>query len=164
MPAPMMGAGAAAAGFVGGALFAVPTLFGLLPAGPLVAGAVAIAIVAGGAAFGGFLGALLHARVMPSLGVAAISAGGAILGASAGAALGALAMSADSSTGFLIAIGGSALGGLAGAAAGGALGVWLVSPSEAQSDDTAPETTAPDVPAPATSQHALDEAHGNVRS
>lgn len=146
----LVSAGAAAAGFVGGALLAMPTLFSVLPlGGPLIAAPVAIAIVGAGAGFGGFLGALMHARLLPSLGAGGITFGAVALGAGAGVGAAAfLTSSADTTTVFLAALAAGALGGLTGAALGGAWGTWLVSAPLSAADPALPAAPAASAPAP----------------
>lgn len=129
-------AGASAAGFVGGMLVAMPTLLSLLPvAGPYVAASVAALMLAGGAAFGAFVGELAYAPIGSSALVAATGAAGALLGLFGGGALGGLLGAAVESqprggaTAILGALAGGVIGGIAGAAGGGAAGsAWLTPP------------------------------------
>jgi hypothetical protein len=118
-------AGAAAAGFVGGALIAVPALFSLLPLGVFVAAPLALLALGGGAALGAFVGELPFGRVGTSAVVAGIAASGALVGTTSGALVGGFFGGNDTGL-FVGALVGGALGGLVGAAsAGGLSSLWL---------------------------------------
>lgn len=129
-------AGASAAGFVGGALLAVPFMSALIgPLGLEVALAVGLPTLALGAAFGAFVAELGSARFSTSLAVSGIAGGGALLGTAggmvAGFGIGTLAQTkADDPAPLLGAMVGGALGGLAVGAASGGLGALWLTPDE----------------------------------
>lgn len=124
LEAPSVVAGASVAGFVGGALFALPAVLALANPtgfGPVAAFGAGALAVAAGAAFGAFLGELSYARLWPS----SIVAGIAALGAATGAVVGGLAGAAVSNGGaggvLFSALVGAAIGGVGSSAAAGAL-------------------------------------------
>lgn len=123
-------AGASAAGFVGGALFAVPLMLSL-PFGVEVALAVGLPALAFGAAFGAFVAELGVARLSTSFAVSSFAGGGALLGSGvglvAGFGVGALVKREPSDPAPILgAIVGGALGGIGGTAVSGGLGaLWL---------------------------------------
>jgi hypothetical protein len=127
-------AGASAAGFVGGALFAVPLMLSQ-PFGVEVGLAIGLPAFALGAAFGAFVAELGYARLSTSFGVAGFAGGGALLGGGlgvvAGFGVGSLAKGAPNDPAPILgAIAGGALGGIGGAALSGGLGALWLTPDE----------------------------------
>lgn len=127
-------AGASAAGFVGGALFAVPLMLSQ-PFGIEVGLALGLPSLALGAAFGAFVAELGSARLSTSFAVSGFAGGGALLGSGlglvAGFGVGTLAQTkANDPAPILGAIAGGALGGLGGASLSGGLGALWLTPDE----------------------------------
>jgi hypothetical protein len=122
-------AGASAAGFVGGALIAVPAVLSL-PFGPLIGLSIGLPALALASAFGAFVAELGAARVPTALLVSGIAAGGTLLGTTlgvlAGWSIASIASTNDGVGPALGALAGAAVGGLAGSATGGGVGaLWL---------------------------------------
>ena len=127
-------AGASAAGFVGGALFAVPLM--LTPQLGIELGlAIGLPALALGAAFGAFVAELGVARLSTSFAVSGFAGGGALLGSGVGLVtgfgVGILAQSKPNDPAPILgAIVGGALGGIGGAAVSGGLSALWLTPDE----------------------------------
>lgn len=134
-------AGASAAGFVGGALFAVPAMLSS-SFDPLIGMAIGLPVLALAAAFGAFVAELGVARVSTAAAVSAFAGCGTLLGTgvgllagwgigtSIGSSISSGAAPHDDVAAALGAIAGAAVGGLAGSAVGGGLGALWLTPDE----------------------------------